>query len=274
MSFLGDFFGGGESTTTPTKVSQWTPQQEALMRSLTGKVRVGVNAPVPVYQGDMYTPRTPEEQSYFDFMGGQSYEGSAYQNAMGNILAGKPAYDVDPAVAEQFYQQSIRAPALKEFRETTMPLLTEQFSGPSFWSSNRADQTRKAVENLGDTLSARHGELMYGEELARRTALDNAMNRVTGAGESYSKQMGTAGGYARQIENERIASELQRYLSGEEVGGVANPAYNPQYRLALALLGLTPYAIGATTTSSGPGLGFGILSGMAEGAGAAATSWP
>jgi len=267
MGFLSGFFGGGKSESTPTRLDLWTPQQQALFSQLIGGAQRGMGTAAPSYAGKMYTPTTPQEQAYFDFMGGRGGAGAGYKEAMGNILAGRPAYDINPAATEKYYQESIRNPALKEFRETTAPLLAESFSGPGYWSSGRADATQKAISDLTSRLMEQHGQLVYGDEQARRIALENAIGRVPGAGQTYTGELGSAGQLARQIGNEEIASNLQRYLMGESVGGTYNPAYNPQVQIAMNLLGMSPYAYGTKTTQTGPGLGYSLLSGFASGLG-------
>lgn len=60
---------------------------------------------------------------------------------------------------------------------------------------------------------------------------------------------------------------------GEEVEGAYNPFYSPAMTYAYNLLGIQPYAYGTETTAQGPGLGYGILTGLARGAGSALASY-
>jgi hypothetical protein len=103
---------------------------------------------------------------------------------------------------------------------------------------------------------------MYGEEKAARAAKESAMGRVLGATKTLGEQYGTAGELERGISQEKMMSNLQRFLMGEEVEGAYNPAYNPNVALAMQLLGISPYEIGTETESTGPGAGAGLLSGV------------
>ena len=62
--------------------------------------------------------------------------------------------------------------------------------------------------------------------------------------------LGTAGGYSRMIDQEKVTADLQRWLMGEEVEGVAPTMYNPFLQLAYQLLGLEPYALGTKASSN------------------------
>jgi hypothetical protein len=66
-----------------------------------------------------------------------------------------------------------------------------------------------------------------------------------------------AGALQRQIEQERMLSDLQRWYSGEEINGVSNPMYNPMIQLIFQYLGLSPYAVGQQGFNIGAGVGGG-----------------
>jgi len=151
---------------------------------------------------------------------------------------------------------------MREWREVAEPAIREAFAGPGYWGSARAEATRKAAEDLATTLAARRAELMYGEELARRQALESAAAREAQYGVPYAaaeaELLGTAGQYARMIEEQRALADLQRWLMGETVEGVTPYQYSPFLQLALQYLGLTPYVYGQESKSFGARLGVGI----------------
>jgi len=135
-----------------------------------------------------------------------------------------------------------------------------------------------AEQGIGATLGGAQGQLAWNAELARQAPFESAAaSKAAMAGSptnimtGYTQQLGTAGTYARQIEQEKIQGDLARWLSGETMGGVSNTAYNPNTQLALALLGLAPYSYGSNVEAEGAGAGYGFLQGAASGAGSAAT---
>jgi hypothetical protein len=274
---MGNFFedlGGALLSPGGTKseaVQQPTmdPKQLALFNSLMDISQQGMGKPTPSYPGQSYVPTTQQEQAYFDYASGKTKTGA--NQALLNVLSGKPSWESDPAKTEAFYQDSIRDPSVREFNKTTMPLITEGFSGPGFWSSNRAGATTDAVTGLGEQLNKAHSDLLYADEMGRRQALESAAGRQAQAApravELESSMLGTAGQWSRQIEQEKVASELARWLSGEEINGKSIPSYNPNMQLALSLLGIQPFTYSQKQTKTGKGLLNSMFGGIGSGIG-------
>ena len=261
MGFLGSFFGGGKSKTKIKKLPAWNPEQQEIFKKLAGLVDVSKPAPP---SPDMYVPRTPEEQDYFDYV-----RSLARNQAMQKLLAGQPAYDVTPEAAERYFEETVRPQYLRELRETILPQIEEAYAGPGYYGSSRARAKTRAVERTVQLLNEAYNQLMYNEELARRQALERALERALPAAQYYGSELGQAGQLARMIEQEKVASDLQKFLMGEKVEGKWSPYYHPAVALALNLLGFSPYVYGSTSVTRGPGLGYSMLSGLARGAGAA-----
>lgn len=264
MGFLSDLFGGGKSESKTVQIPTLTPEQQALMTSLVGKISTGLAGPQPKAPA-MSVPQTGQEGTYFNWINNLSN-----QKALQNLLSGQPGYEIGPEWANQYFEQSVRPTYMKEYQETALPALRTAYSGPGYWGSARAGAEAKAGSDLAYNLAKSRSELMYGEEQAKRQAIDTAYGRVPGAQQLYGGQLKEAGEYSRTIEQEKVAEDLQRFLMGEEVGGSYNPAYNPNVALAMAVLGIKPYAIGTESTTQGAGLGYGFLQSLAKGAGLAA----
>jgi hypothetical protein len=64
------------------------------------------------------------------------------------------------------------------------------------------------------------------------------------------------------IDQEKIASQMARWLSGEEINGSSVPAYNPNNQLALALLGIKPFVYNNETTTVKPGMFSNMFGGL------------
>lgn len=270
MSWLGDLFSAGGSKTTATRNDTMTKEQNAALKGLLSTYGTQIGKAAPSYPGQSYVGIRPEEQSYIDYASGKIQTPAT--QALLNVLQGQPAFQVNPETTQQFYEQSIRDPAVKEFKETIMPGLNESFSGPGFWSSGRAKATEDAYSDLSSNLASQRANLYYQDELSRRQSLTDASNRLAnvapGAVQMEATMKGSAGEYARMVESERLASDMARWLSGEAVNGKANTLYNPANQLILSLLGVQPFTYGSNTVSQGAGAGSSLLSALGKGLGA------
>lgn len=246
----------GYSMSWPTKVDVWSPEMWSAFQKLSPMLTGGISSPAPSYPGMMYTPRTPEEQQYLNYTTGNA---ATRPEAVERAFTGKAAYDITPEATEDYYQSAIRAPALREFQQVTLPNIKEAFVGPAYYGSRRMEEQSRAGENLAVELARQRADLGYKDELARRESLEKGADRMIQYG---VPQMGTAGQMARQIENEQVLADLSRWLGGEVVDGKYNAAYNPYVQLVFQMLGLSPYAVGQTTigsqTSSGSGSSWGL----------------
>lgn len=266
-------FGTSDSSSesTPTKISTWNTQQKQLWSQLFDTAKAGMSTPTASYPNQMYVDRTPEEQAYFDAVS-KMYSPAdldARRQAVNQVLSGKPSYEINPEATEQFYQESIKPGYMKEWEEVTLPTLKQQFVGPGYWGSARANAITEGSEDLATTLASKRAELMYQDELARRAAAESAASRqaaLTGSGaDTYTtaattqaNALGTAGQYARTIAQEKVTADLQRWLMGEQVGGVSATQYNPFVQLALALMGLQEYVVASESESNADSFGFSI----------------
>lgn len=250
-------FGSGESKskTSVKRVDMWNPEQQALFKSLFDTIsNQGMGAAPRAPQ--MWTPRTAEEQNYFNL---------SRSKAVQNMAKGVVPYQVGPEYAEQYWEKGMEPIYQREWEKTILPAIQEQYAGSTFNSTGRDYAVTDAALDFGLEKSRAKQELIYGEELAKRQALESAYGRIA-TGQQLSEG---AAKYSREIESERLMDQLQRYLMGENVDGSYNPAYNPMVTMAFNLLGLQPYAYSGIQNSqqSGPGLFTGFLGGAGEGIG-------
>jgi hypothetical protein len=249
----GALFSPGGTDSSITQLETMSPEQKALFKQLLGTATSQMGQATPSYPNQSYVSTLPIEQSYMDLASGKDTSSPAGQ-ALLNVLQGKPAYDINPEATQSYYENSIRDPMVREFNKTTLPGLTESFSGPGFWSSNRANATTDAYSDLQNNLMTQWGNLQYMDETARRQALENAAGRQATGAQNAVTNAGNAGAYARQIEQEKVASDLARWLSGEAIDGRSVSAYNPNTQLALSLLGVQPFTYAQESTTTGKGL--------------------
>ena len=249
---------GSKSTSKPVRVGMWNPGQEALWASMWPQLQPGVTGGVPAYPKQMYIPRTPEEEAYLQEVPRLATELGAERAKMG-----QPAYQITPETTEEFYRTGIRAPMMQEYREITEPGIREAYAGPGYWGSARAQAQALGAEHLATTLGQARAQLAYQDELARRQALTEAAGREATYGpaaiQEQAGMLGAAGEYARGIEQERVAADLQRWLMGETVEGVTPAQYSPFYQLVFQALGLTPYALGQKSEAKSFGGGVSVM---------------
>ncbi len=276
---MGNFFsdagqiilGQGGTKTSTKQLETMSPEQKALFNQLLGGATDQYGKPTASTPFQTYADTTKYDQMYLDRAFGPDAEknNQATNQALLNVLSGKPAYDINEEATRNYYENSVRAPMLREYRDTTAPLLAESFSGPSFWSSGRANATQKSIGDLSNKLNESWYNLAYQDELARRNALESASNRQV-QGLSAAPQLesqavinsGNAAAYARQIEQEKIASQMARWLSGENVNGQYISAYNPNVQLAMSLMGVQPFTYATQQQEIGKGIIPSLVSGM------------
>lgn len=250
-------FGSGESKTKTTtkQYPNWNPEQQELFKSLVPMIQSGAQTPAAAAP-QMYVPQTAQDKQYFDW---------AKSQAVKNMATGVVPYQVGPEYAEQYWQTGLKPIYDYEWQNTILPGLQEQYAGSTFNATGRDEAVRKALQEFGLGMGKEHAALIYGEEQAKRQAIDNAYSRIA-TGQEIS---GKAAEYSRTIETERVMDQVARYLMGEQVDGSYNPAYNPMVAMAFNLLGLQPYSYGQNTKSesSGPGIVTGFLGGVGQGLG-------
>jgi len=97
-------------------------------------------------------------------------------DALRSALAGE--------VSEEYFQNTVAAPALKTFQEDIAPGIREEFAGPgTFWGGARGEAVNKGASNLAGSLAAARGEMA-----------NQALNRQVTAGLGLGELETTAAG--------------------------------------------------------------------------------
>lgn len=279
------FGGGGEkSESKPVPVNVWNKKQRELGDLLGERLQEMYSRGVPRYPGDLYTPTTDLEAAYLsgdtsafaaDLAKYRALGESTWQNALSR--AGTPTFTPNTEMSEQYYQDFIKTPYMKEFAEVYEPGIRELYVGPNFHSSARVEAQREGYENLATTLGAKRAELFYQDELARREALESAAMReaqlgqltpqMTAAlsesalyGQSYIDQVAKErAALSREIEQEEKMAQFQRWLMGETMGGETPTQYDPYTQLMFQFLNLEPIVVAGASKSKGFNANFGFM---------------
>jgi len=141
---LGNFF---KRKTKTKPVSTLTPEQEALLKQLSGLAQ-------------QYTPEI--YSTLAGFMRGET--------------------GLSPEALERFYQEGVRSPALYEFETYTKPQIEEQF-GSTYHSSARTKALSRAFSDLQNQLAQTHANIQYQGLLQNLNARMQAAGMMQGLGQ-------------------------------------------------------------------------------------------
>ncbi len=202
-------------------------------------------------------------------------------DAVSDLLAGN--LGATPLTAQKFgelFQSSISDPARKTFREETRPAIDEAFAGPGFVSSARSKEIVKQKTDLEDALQSslsagqlqniRQNQALAEAKAARtqgavrqaidvgeaqtQTIRDNiaiAASQIQGIGDLIG-----IGSVEQTQEQKEIFALMTRFAEENQIIDADDLA------IMLSLLNLNFGA--ASGSTSGPGLGFSVVSGLAS----------
>lgn len=256
-------FDAASSTSTTSTSNKYTPDQQALLAALTQQAGQGLSRGGEIYAGDMWAGVNPYE---VDFLQGSSPNQQYREAAIRSALSGAPAYEINDQSTQDYWNKYIQPQVVTQQRA-----LNEQYAPGIFSGGRDIAQGQFNTGVLGE-----YANLAYKDEQARRQALTEAANRQANVAPSAwannAEYESKAAALARDIEEKKLATNYQRWMSGEPdpVTGIVNQAANPYRTLASALLGISPYVYQQNVNNQGAGLGYGALSGLASGLGQAA----
>lgn len=260
--------GGSKQTASagPTRLALWNAEQEKLATPLWGVAAEGLTKPVPSYPGQMYTPELPQETSFINLAGNQANAFGGYQEAINRVLSGQAVPNFSPADTEAYFKNAILPGMRQSYTDIAIPKTSEAYAGPGYWGSARAGALERLASDETTAEQTTLANLMYQNQLMNWQAGMAAANQMTALSPVMANMAlgatGTAGEYARMIDERQKMADYQRWLSGETVDGVSPTQYNPFVQLAFQYLGLSPFTYGQTSTSSGTqggGFRMGIL---------------
>jgi hypothetical protein len=225
------------------------PEQIATNKSL-GTYFGGINNDMPSYGGQYTADLTPEEQNVLDQNARLS---SLAEGGLSTMLSGE--------FPEDYYQNSIYKPMMKQYKEDVQPGIEEAYAGQ--WSGTpRANAVAKGYRDLTDTLAAKRADLAW----QARNAVPEAVSAMN--------SMGTSSALIQAIPREIKQYGLDKQYSEWTRGQEAKQQYVNQ---ALQFLGIST----GTATYNPPepsfwgsmlsGISGGVLTGLGAGMGSSTT---
>lgn len=200
-------------------------QKKGLSKAL-GVYSKTVGKGMDVYQGNRVADISPLQTQVFDF-------------------AKNGGFIKSPQQTQDYFQNVIKNPAIKNYSEITNPAIKEAFSGPGYWGSARATAEAKAGQDLADNLNTDWSKLNWDTQEANKKG---ALSQY-GLGEAQ-----------RSIDQQKIAADMQKF---EEEGLLTDPN---NINILLSLLGMNYSTSSSKGSSSGWGANLGgALPGLRSG---------
>jgi hypothetical protein len=141
-----------------------------------------------VYGGERVAGPTPAETGAFDF-------------------ANKGGFTTTPNQTADYFNSTIKNPAIQNFSKSTLPAVKEANAGPGYWGSARANQESLAGQNLNDQLNQSWGKLNW----------DTLQSNRTGA----LQQLGV--GKEQQAQNQaQIDAQIQKFTEEHQITDPTN----------------------------------------------------
>jgi len=230
---IGDFLFGSKPKTTTSSLETLTPEQKALFESYLTQLQQ-----TPSTSALQSTSLAGLEQYATNLVGGQGAGGAG--GAAGSTL--QDILTSGPADFEQYFQEAVYDPAIRQFQEETLPAISRKFAPSGFYSSERLRADERSREDLIQSLTAARAQTGY---------------------EAYQSN----------IENQLAALGLTPEIAGmdlEQLGllyGIGAEGQNQQLALMLAALGIPMKENIVTQTAGSSGFFGGLAGGIGEGLG-------
>lgn len=234
-------FGMGTSSQKAQAVDTTNAQQKQLWKMVEQLMQPALQGATP-YTGQMYVPQTGQEALYQDYINNNA----GRQAALNQVLSGTVPYDISDNRADEMFEQ-MRAGALRDWEEVARPTISEGFAGPGYWGTARANAEMKGAQDLTQNLAETRAQLMYTNEMDARNRMDAALGRQAMYGmDSVAKEaalMLSSAQVERDTLEKKVLSEFQEFARLE-------PSSNPYLAIIAGFLGLSPFGIGQSGTSS------------------------
>lgn len=193
---MGDgMFGSkkGPETVQKSTVTTKTGQQQELISKMIELYGPTLGAGEAVFPGEDVAGLTPAQQKaigtagqFMDVFGPMRdipLLGEA-ETALGPIISGEAGpQPLSTERAADVFSRIGEEPRWRTFKEETAPIIREEFAGPGFWSSARAQAVGKEATELGRDIGESREEFMWGvEQYNRQLEQQNIQNQMQAMG--------------------------------------------------------------------------------------------
>jgi len=247
------FFGG------PEQVDIMTGKQKGLLNQMSDLLGQNVGQGIDAYGGQITPGATANQMGAWQgasnlFNDPRGIDPSAAQR---QLLSGDPAFQIDPAQRERFYNDALVAPARASFRDTMQGI--DQRYGAGFGESgSHRGAGYRAAEDFETGLMGKRAELLYADEMASRGAAEAGMGRMAQGvsmapqlGQDYRANLGAMsqlGGEERSIAGQQLGEEYNKWQTEQDYN-------NPWLGFFGSTMSAQPFAI-----QNNPGMGGAVMS--------------
>ncbi len=103
-------------------------------------------------------------------------------SALSGILAGETGGElISPERAQEVFQATRVQPRLRQFERFDKPLIEEQFAGPGFQSTSRAQAVTRGAEEVSRDIASEREQFLFGTEQANRALQEARAGRSLAA---------------------------------------------------------------------------------------------
>jgi len=194
---------GKSSGGSTTKGPSFTKQQKQLLNQLIDTISPQLGVGVESYEGPLVAQPTEALSNIFSQTGKQATDlssGAGYYApaaASGDVLQSLMK-DFDPASTTDYWEKSIKAPAMDTWTKEILPQILESYGGRNASSSSgMGTALAKSGETLTTNLGAQLQELLFNTEQAQKqtqlSATGQAQNLASLPGTTLSQLLEPAG---------------------------------------------------------------------------------
>ena len=188
---------------------------------------------------------TPQQQKYFtqalDLYGGQLGKNNVYQgqriadfSPLQNKIfdfANQGGFVTSPEQTKEYFDTTIKNPAIKTYQDITAPAIKEAYSGPGYWGSARAGAEVQGAQDLRNQLNTDWGNLNWNVQQANKA----------GALQQFG-----LGQVQQAKEQAEINAEMQKFF---EENQITDPT-SMEILMRLLGMGVTKEAQGRTSVTT------------------------
>jgi len=262
---------GGESDPKVVSYSTLTKEQKPVSKKVSGILQQKLGKELEGYEGELTAELSPELLLAREFLKG--YEPTRYlpgqERALGELLSGRPSYDIDKDAIDTFIRESVAKPLYMEYEREISPRIREAFAGAGgTFSSRSAEAQARALGDIGQAIAAERGKAGWQAQVLRAQLSEAAKQRqmqaiplasqlasLPAAGAAMSAEIG---GVFQSYEQQALDRAYNEWLR-------RRAEYSPYMGYALQYLGQPHMALqqipGSAGIGSSIGAGLGAIAG-------------
>lgn len=165
----------------PTTMSTLNPGQQAAMKATGQWLIPQIGKGVPAYQGQQVAPLDQGYGAVRQILSGynpMNPNAQGQQAAIGSALGGQPSYSLDPATTQNWFNQSVANPLMKNYQSNIAPQINQGFAGTGgLFSTARGFAQQRALSDLQGNEANQLAQAQMGNQQLSAQLAESAANR-------------------------------------------------------------------------------------------------